>query len=146
MPHEAHAPWKLAIEMWNTASAELAAQAYTLHAQYHEPGREPLHGPREFAARAAEIHAGFPDFHTEVTRTLVEGNQFVLCWTCRGTHKGAFNGIPATGKLVEFRGVSVGRISQGRIHEECVYYDRLSILEQLGAVPTPARAELAAAR
>ena len=71
----------------------------------------------------------------QITRTITDANQFVLCWNCYGTQKGEFLGIAPTGRRVDLSGVTVGRLSHGRIHDERVYYDRLGFLEDVGAAP-----------
>lgn len=135
MSQDAQNLWKLDLELWNTGKAELAPQVYTAQAVHCEPGHEPIHGPKEIAHWMSILRTAIPDFRIEFTRTLTEGNQFVRCWTCHGTHKGEFLGNAPTGRHVEMQGVTVGRISHGRIHEEHLYYDRLGFLEQIGAAP-----------
>lgn len=143
MPQDAQTLWKLDLDLWNTGKPELASQVYTPQAEHREPGHDPIHGPTEIAHWIAKLRTAFPYFTVEFTRTLADGNQFVRCWTCHGTHKGEFLGIAPTGKRVETQGVTVGRISHGRIHEERLYYDRLGFLEQVGAAQ--AHADLAGA-
>lgn len=135
MPHDAQGLWKLDLDLWNSGKAELVPQVYTAQATHAEPGHEAVHGPAEIGHWMSVLHTAFPDFKVEFTRTVTEGNQFVLCWTCHGTHKGEFLGIAPTGKHVDLQGVTVGRTSHGHIHEERLYYDRLGFLEQVGAVP-----------
>jgi predicted ester cyclase len=57
-------------------------------------------------------------------------------YTGRGTHAGAFMGIPPTGKQVTFTGIDLFRIAHGRLAEEWLMFDQLGLLRQLGAVPT----------
>ena len=52
-----------------------------------------------------------------------------------GTHRGTLHGVPATGKRVVFGGTDIFRVADGRIAEGWSNYDRLSILQQIGAVP-----------
>lgn len=150
MPHDEPTLWKLVLELWNTGKPELAPEVYAASAEYRQPGREPIHGAQAIAEWIAAVHRAFPDFHMEITRTLTDdASQYVLGWVCTGTHRGEFMGVPATGRHVEVHGVTVGRLSHGRIHEETVYYDRLGFLEQvgaqIGAAPGPAH-EVAALR
>lgn len=138
MPHDAQSLWKMVPELWNSGKAELAAEVYSAQAEHREPGHEAIHGPKEIVHWISVLHTAFPDFRMELNRTLMEGNQFVLTWTCHGTHKGAFLGIAPTGKRVELQGVTVGRTSHGHIHDERVYYDRLGFLEQAGVAASGA--------
>lgn len=135
MPHEVPALWKMVLELWNTGKPELAREVYAATAEHREPGHEAIHGPKEIAHWISVLHTAFPDFKMEINRTLTDANQFVLCWNCYGTHKGEFLGIAPTGRRVDLSGVTVGRLSHGRIHDERVYYDRLGFLEDVGAAP-----------
>jgi steroid delta-isomerase-like uncharacterized protein len=83
----------------------------------------------------SQTRAAFPDIHFVDERRLADGDRVVFQWSVAGTHQGEFMGIPATGRRLEIRGVSVARIENGRIIEEVIYYDRLAVLEQLGVFP-----------
>jgi len=50
-----------------------------------------------------------------------------------GTHRGAWKGIPPTGKSVRFPLCAVFTFAEDdKIQAEIVYYDRLTVLAQLG--------------
>jgi len=49
-----------------------------------------------------------------------------------GTHKGDFNGIPATGKPVKARGLQISRFEDGKMVERWGSSDELGILKQIG--------------
>ena len=53
-------------------------------------------------------------------------------WTVTATHEGEFNGIPATNREIELRGMSKTSIRDGEIVEDRVYHDFHAFLEQLG--------------
>jgi predicted ester cyclase len=53
-----------------------------------------------------------------------------------GTHTGDFFGIPATGKRVEFTGMYMVRIAGGQIVEHWGEEDGVSLLQQLGVIPS----------
>ena len=57
--------------------------------------------------------------------------------TFQGTHQGAFMGIPATGKQVAFDVIDILTVADGKITEHWTVGDMLSLMQQLGAVPTP---------
>ena len=54
-------------------------------------------------------------------------------WTARGTHQGEYMGISPTGKEVEFAGIHIGRIEEGKIAENWEVYDLMSLMRQIGA-------------
>ena len=124
------------IQLWNTGNADVAKQLYSDDALRSDPNQsEPTRGSREIARYVAEVRAGYPDFKLEINDKVFEANRLVTHWTCTGTHNGEFQGIPATGKRINIRGLALARIENGKVAEEHVYFDRLTMLEQLGVAP-----------
>ncbi len=124
------------IELWNTGNPEIARQLYAESAERHDPNQpEPDRGPQQVARYIAGVRAGFPDFKLEIKQTVAEDNRLVTQWTCTGTQKGEFQGIPPTGKHISISGVTLVRIENGKVVEERTYFDRLTMLEQLGVAP-----------
>ena len=77
----------------------------------------------------------FPDLHFTLDDLVAEGDQVALVWTANCTHKGEFMGIPATGKRIEFKGIDVYRIADGKIAEVWASMDNLGMMQQLGVIP-----------
>ena len=78
--------------------------------------------------------AGFPDYQTIIDDLIAEGDKVVARITMRGIHMGLFMGIPATGKYVEFTGIYIARIANGKIVEHWGEEDGVSLLTQLGVL------------
>lgn len=79
--------------------------------------------------------AAFPDLEITVDREIAEGDFVTVLWRATGTNTGSGNGLNATGKKTEGRGISVFRMSEGRIKEEWTEFSQLLILRQLGLLP-----------
>jgi predicted ester cyclase len=77
----------------------------------------------------------FPDFHAELKQQLVDGDHVASQWIFRGTHRGPFYGIAATGKPVEFQNISICRVVDGRIVSYNSEIGALRLLTQIGALP-----------
>jgi len=75
---------------------------------------------------------GMPDWHTEIQDLVAENDKVVARVLMTGTHTGDFYGIPATGKRVEFTGVFIVRIADGKIVEHWGEEDSYGLLLQLG--------------
>jgi predicted ester cyclase len=71
----------------------------------------------------------FSDLRTTIEDIFGEGDKVMVRHTWHGIHK-------ATGRAVRFTGIDVYRIEHGKIAEEWVESNTLSILQQLG-VETP---------
>ena len=93
--------------------------------------REQLGGMRE------AILSRFPDFHLTIEDQIAADDKVVTRVTFRGTHRGEFRGIAPTGRRVEYGGIAIDRIENGRVVEGWHQADELGMLRQLGVVPTP---------
>ncbi|HSU30898.1 MAG TPA: ester cyclase [Bryobacteraceae bacterium] len=133
MPEDAKRILDSVIQLWNTGDSEVAKKLYSDNARRYDPNQpEPGRGPQEISRYIAEVRTAYPDFHLEINESVQEGNLLVSHWTCTGTHRGKFLGMPPTGRGITIRGLTLGRIEDGKITEEYVYFDRLTMLEQLG--------------
>jgi steroid delta-isomerase-like uncharacterized protein len=81
------------------------------------------------------MRTAFPDIHYATDDILADGDRVVVRWTCTGTHRGLFRGIPPTGKHITFIGINIYRLRDGKIVERWSVGDSLSLLQQLGAIP-----------
>jgi steroid delta-isomerase-like uncharacterized protein len=84
----------------------------------------------------AAYRAAFPDVHITIEDLVSEGDKVAERWTMRGTHKGEFAGIPATGKQVTSTGLVIVRIADGKVAEIWGASDQLGLMRQLGAIPS----------
>jgi steroid delta-isomerase-like uncharacterized protein len=117
-------------------AAELIAPDYVAH-DPAVPGRT---GPKG-ETRAAQLYrAAFPDLHFTVEDVIAVGDQVVVRWTSRGTHLGDLLGIPPTGKVATATGITILRVTDGKLAELWQDWDRLGLLQQLGAIPAPEQA------
>jgi steroid delta-isomerase-like uncharacterized protein len=81
--------------------------------------------------------AAFPDMHMNVEDLIANGDKTVARVTVTGTHKGEFMGVPPAGTRVEVQLIDIMRFnSAGLVCEHWGVADMLSLMQQLGAVPT----------
>ena len=78
----------------------------------------------------------FPDIQISIEDTVAEADRVVIRWTVRGTHQGELTGIPATGKEVTFTGMLIYRVADGKIIERWEEMDMMSLMRQLGIIPS----------
>jgi steroid delta-isomerase-like uncharacterized protein len=120
----------------NTASEELAGELISADAIFHVPGQaEPMRGPAGYLGIIGMMRAGFPDIQWTLEETIAEHDKVAARFKMRGTHKGAFHGVPPTGKKIDVTAMNIYRFSNGKILEEYGQPDLLGLLQQIGAVP-----------
>jgi steroid delta-isomerase-like uncharacterized protein len=81
----------------------------------------------------------FPDSKVEVTNAFATEDQLVIEFTGRGTNTGPLHlptgDIPATGRHSEVRYCEVMQFRNGKIVSFHIYYDNMTLLQNLGLVP-----------
>jgi predicted ester cyclase len=95
------------------------------------PGQQP--GLAGFIATLRKLRAAFPDLYANATHVISEGDQVVGRFEVRGTHRGEFMGIPATGREVLYEEIVIVRLAGGKIVEHWSVADGLSLMKQIGA-------------
>jgi predicted ester cyclase len=124
--------------IWNQRQVERIPEFYSPDyvADYrpYAPERKGHVAIREMVERA---HSTFPDYHEEVQQLVAEGDYVVVRLKTSGTQKGNWGRVPATGKPVEFEEIAILKIGDGKVVWQRGVVDNLSVLRQLGVVPTP---------
>jgi steroid delta-isomerase-like uncharacterized protein len=80
--------------------------------------------------------AAFEHLNVTVEEMVAEGDRVAARFTARGIHKGAFMGLPPTGKPITMTGMEIFRIEDGRIAELWGEANLLGLMQQLGIAPT----------
>lgn len=83
------------------------------------------------------IRSAFSDSQATIEEVVVEGEKIAWRWTFSGKHTGQLMGIPATGKQIRLSGIVIDSFSGGKIIERWDQTDVLSMMQQLGVIPTP---------
>jgi len=107
-----------------------------------EDGGE-LRGPADFVPFVERVRSAFPDIKIVVDDAFGAGDKVVLRWTATMTHAKDSFGIPATSKKIRVSGTSIVQIVNGKIVAGWDNWDRLGMLEQIGAYTAPDTAILA---
>ena len=133
-------------ELWNKGSLpvadELIAPTYTHHdTSTPDAGR----GPESEKKRLTLYRKAFPDMRLTIEDIIAEGETVMARWACRGSHKGDLNGIAPTGKQFNISGVTIVRLSNGKLVEGWVNWDALGLMQHLGVVPELAKPQVVAA-
>ncbi len=110
-------------------------------ATYSDPGTSgPLAAGEALRDHFAGLFAGFPDASFETVGLHAVSEQLAVWrWIMRGTNTGSYRGLPPTGRSVILPGCEFIEVRDGRVRRVEGYFDRLSLLSQLGLAPDPSR-------
>lgn len=86
---------------------------------------------RDLERLERQFSAAFPDAHHTVHDLIAEGDRIVLRTTAHATHRGEFEGIARTNRSVEFTGLVIYRIENGKIAESWGEIDFLRLIREL---------------
>ena len=103
-----------------------------------EPWNEHYHGRDGVRNFYEQLMTALPDLEIEVRQRHVADEAILVEVTIRGTHLGGWKGLPATGRRVELPVCGIYTFNaDGRLAGERIYYDRGTVLRQLGVFHEP---------
>jgi len=123
-------------EIWNKGKFDMIEKLVTDDFVIHTARPEDdLKGPEQVKQFYTHLHKAFPDIKFTIKDQIAEADKVVTHYTVSATHKGEFKGIPATGNKVNFKGVDIDKISDGKFVECWSNIDELGLMQQLGVIP-----------
>lgn len=78
----------------------------------------------------------FPNKKVKIDDIFSTEDKVVVRWTCTGVQKGELQDIPPSNQSIKISGISIFKITNGKISEIFQQWDRLALLEQIGEVQT----------
>lgn len=125
-------------EVWSRGNTSILPEIIAPQFVHHDaPFPDKARGPSGLERIVALYRGAFPDLDIPVDGLIAEADLVVVRWTARGTHLGALMGMSPTSRAVQVSGIEVLRIADGKIVDEWSQWDRLGLLQQIGAVPQP---------
>ncbi len=125
------------VAAWNEQNLDAAEGLLTSAYVRHDANVPDIVGPAAERQFIAGVLTAFPDLRFEIEQLVAEGDLVMGRYTARGTQRGAFAGVPPTGRAVVFQATESYRLVGERIAEQWVVMDTLGLLQQLGALPPP---------
>jgi len=92
---------------------------------------------QELKEHIAFFEAVFPGYQLVAEDMVAEGDKVSVRATMTGTHEGNLMGLPPTHKTATMPIMLIYRIANAKIAEHWMVADQLSLMQQLGAIPTP---------
>lgn len=114
---------------------ELVAEGIVTHGF---PGGSSPASREEYRQFFTDFGTAFADMDYRSLAVVADAAMVAVRFRVIATHRGAFAGIPASGRHVDFTGMVFYRIADGRIAETWLQPDTASLLGQIGALAAAA--------
>lgn len=123
------------VEALNKGNMAVIEELYSPDHVLHTSS-ENIHGPEGFKQFIMMYRSAFPDLQFTVEDLIAEEDKVVSHYTASGTHRGNFQGIAPNNKHVTTTGIAISRFEHGKVVESWLIFNALSMLQQLGVIPT----------
>ena len=101
------------------------------------PGAPPMRGSAEFKKVFRVFREALGDLEIVVEHTITEGDRCAAYCRVKGRHVGQALGGPPTNRAVEFTGITMTVVRDGKIVEGWNCFDFLTMFQQIGWVKNP---------
>jgi steroid delta-isomerase-like uncharacterized protein len=122
-------------EVWNQGDSkvidELLAEDAVIHGLVDASGN-PVTGLPAFHEFHSQFRGAFPNINVSVDDVIADGDRVVARCSVRGTHTGDHLGFAPTDATIQFGGIAIVRIKDGKIIEAWNQFDFLTMNKQLG--------------
>ena len=129
-------------EAWNQNRVAAVDEYISTDNLHHGVSHTGPRGPEDIRQMMKRWRAAFPDVQYHVEALVAEDDLVAARTTMTATHTGVLSSgfgsriLPPTGKSFRATEMFIFRIEGGKVVEIWATYDRLSVLEQLGAAPS----------
>lgn len=125
-------------ELFNAGNLSVADELFAADVVDHgaPPGLQ-FQGRDGVKELVADLHLAFPDIRYVIADEWAIDDLVVHRTRGRGTMRGEYLGFAPTGRVAEWPGIHILRFADGRVTDHWGVADRLSMMQQLGVVPTP---------
>ena len=128
-------------EILNKKNLDAIEQIFTGDTLFRAPNMPEARGYEGRRQLVLAIYKAFPDICYTIQDLIAENDKVVAHWSVTGTHKGEWLGVKAAGRTLSSSGISIFRISEGKIAEELVQFDGLGTVQQLSPPRSPRRSK-----
>lgn len=122
-------------EVWANGNLAAVDELVGKHIVVRDTMGTDLRGIDRVKEMVKKMKPTFSDNTFTIEENIVAGDRVVVRYTWRGVHRGAFFGIPGTGRTLTNQGIELLRIANGKVVEQLAYMDSYSLFQQLGALP-----------
>jgi len=122
-------------EVWNNGRAEAIDELFDENGIAHglsDDPSNPIKGPQNFRPFHNVFREAFPNMMVVVEDMVAEGDKVAARCSVRAKHEGDFLGKAATASPVDFTGIAIVRIYNGKIVEAWNNFDFMTLHKQVG--------------
>ena len=122
-------------EVWNNGRAELIEELFDENGIAHglsDDPANPIKGPKDYTPFYKLFREAFPNVVIVIEDMVAEGDKVTARCSVRGKHEGNFRGLAATQSPIEFTGMTIVRIADGKIVEAWNNFDFMTMNRQVG--------------
>lgn len=123
-------------ELINQENRAVIDEVFAPDVVIHDPMMGTAVGTNSFRQLMSVFDAAFPGHRVTVEQVLADGEFVSVLHTHTAVHNGPFMEIPPTGRQVKVGGLELFRLCNGKIVEFWRKDDDVSLLMQLGVMPT----------
>jgi steroid delta-isomerase-like uncharacterized protein len=98
-----------------------------------QPGAEPVVGIAAYRSMMETAYDGMPDLQVVLDDQVATDDRVVCRWRISGTHSKDSFGFPATGRRIEYAGMSLWEFADGKARRGWIYADLPALMAQLAA-------------
>ena len=122
-------------EVWNKGRADAIDEMFDEYGIAHglsDDPSKPITGPRDFRPFHTVFRDAFPNMMIVVEDMVAEGDKVAARCSVRAKHEGDFLGRAATDSPVDFTGIAIVRVKNGKIVEAWNNFDFMTLHKQVG--------------
>lgn len=119
-------------EVWNDKKVNAVDELMAANYVHHDPQSTIPSGIAGYKEFVTYYLNAFPDVRFTLEDEISEADTVVTRWTATGTHDGDLSGLPRTGKRFTVTGMTMARVSNGRVVESWSNWDTMGLMQQLG--------------
>jgi predicted ester cyclase len=124
-------------EVWNKGRSEAIDEMMAPDAIAHglsDDPENPLKGPSGFKPFHETFRGAFADIEVVIEDMIAEGDKVAARCSVRAKHAGDHLGIAATGAPVDFTGIAIVRVRDGKFVEAWNNFDFMRMNKQIGVI------------
>jgi predicted ester cyclase len=124
-------------EVWNKGREEAIDEMFDADGianGLNDAAGNPIKGREDFKVLHRAFREAFPNLNITVEDTVTEGDKIAGRCTIRAVHEGAGLGIAPTNQPIEFTGLTIVKLKDGKIIEAWNEFDFMKMFTQVGAL------------